>query len=258
MAEVKPHFQAISSSNPTLHYRYKSLNWITKGVILSSIGFIIISFVGFFVFQGTIDLIFTVIFGALLTIFISPSLLLIFQHLSESDIREMRINYGLKEVQFKTKTGQRIVIRKDEVQHSIFHMNLYHKNKIDGKSRRPAFHADLGYWELQTISGKTYLISSLLGDLLTHTPVYPTKYTFRLFPVMQKGKFEKAVEFTDYERVKPKTSTEKLKDKYTLKSDVELESIIVNKKDYQEEAVLIASKILENRRSNVNKNKESA
>ncbi|WP_286746923.1 hypothetical protein [Roseivirga sp. UBA1976] len=256
MTEVKSSFSALPAFNTIFHYRYKAFNWVIRAVLLRSIGLTIISFVVLFIFQNTItvDLVFIAILSAFLAIFTLPSVLLISQHLSQSDIREMQINFKSKEVQFRTKTGQRIRVGKDEVKHSIFHMNLYHKNKMDGNSRRPTFHADLGYWELQTISGNTYLISSLLGDFLTYTPVYPTKYTFRLFPVMQKGKFEKAVEFTEYERIKPKTSAEKLKGKYIMKSDVELELILANKKDYQKEAVLIADKILKSRKSNTNAN----
>lgn len=254
MAEVKSSFSALPAYSATFHYRYKAFNWVIKGVLLRSIGLTIISFVGFFVFQDPTTQMFIAILSALLVIFTLPPILLISQHLSKSDIREMQINFKSKEVQFRTQTGQRIQIKEDEVKHSIFHLNLYYKNMMDGKSRRPTFHADLGYWELQTISGNTYLISSLLGDFLTYIPVYPTKYTFRLVPVMQKGNFEKAVEFTEYESIKPKTSAEKLEDKYNMKSDVELELILANKRDYQKEAVLIATKILKSRKSNTNAN----
>ena len=99
MTEVKSSFSALPAFNTIFHYRYKAFNWVIRAVLLRSIGLTIISFVVLFIFQNTItvDLVFIAILSAFLAIFTLPSVLLISQHLSQSDIREMQINFKSKE-----------------------------------------------------------------------------------------------------------------------------------------------------------------
>lgn len=64
MVETKSHFNGAPSLNATFQYRYKSFNWIVKGVLLNSIGFTILtSVMGYFILGDTIDPIFIAILG---------------------------------------------------------------------------------------------------------------------------------------------------------------------------------------------------
>ena len=243
-----------------LYFRYKTYNWIIIRLIITTIALLFLSVVVVYLKapKPIIDIIndpvlYVVAIGTILVIHI-PNLYVIIQHLLKSNIRELEINLNEKQIKLTYNNGQKLSIGDQDIEHPIIHLNLYYKNLLDGKSRRPSFLTDLGFWELKLKNGRTVFVSSLLGDFLLNKPPFESRYVFSLFPIMKKAKVDKTLKFIPKKPLSLTTKIDKLKAKIEQKSDQELISILENKKSYQDEAVQIAELILKNRKSKVDAN----
>ena len=243
-----------------LHFRYKTYNWITIRLTKTTIALFFLSVLVVYLkapkpINEIINdpALYLVAIGTILVIQV-PNIYVFIQHLFGSDIRELEINLKEKQVMLISNDGKRLSIRDQDIEHSIIHLNLFYKNLLDGKSRRPSFLTDLGFWELKLKNGRTVFVSSLLGDFLLNKPPFESRYAFSLFPIMKKAKVDKTLKFIPKKPLSLTTKIDKLKAKIEQKSDQELISILENKKNYQDEAVQLAELILKNRKSQVDAN----
>ncbi len=140
-----------------------------------------------------------------------------------------------------------------EIESSVYHLGIYHKNRIDNARRWKMLSSELAYWDLEFKNGDRYYISNSVVDFLHKEPfIENTKYRFRFFPYINKSDNKEAIDSEKeveriIERRKEKSLTEIFVEKFKTKSETELKDILNNKSNYQNEAVEAAEILMKNK-----------
>ena len=188
-----------------------------------------------------LDLLFVKIMAVIFLIYNLPNFIIYLNYYQENRNTKIKIDTEFDSIGI-IKNGISKQYKISEIESSIYHLGVYHKNRIDNARRWKMINSDLAYWDLKFNNGDRFYISNFLVDFLHEKPIIEnTKFRFRMFQYINKSDSKEAIEL---KAQKVKTRVDRLRELYSQKSVSELEYIVKNEKIFMENAREVAKEIL--------------
>ena len=191
-----------------------------------------------------------VIFCVLIIVINIPPILLYLNYYFRNRYTSFSIDFDSQKIAIHQNRLTKEYSFKD-IESSIYHLGIYHKNVIDKRSRRPIFISDFGYWDLTFKNGDRFFLTNLLHNFLHDAPfVANTNYRFRLFPYISQFSQAETLNLKQEVSSRMNDKTNKFILRFEHKDTSELKTILANKSKYRKEAIEAAGIILTRRESN--------
>lgn len=185
-----------------------------------------------------------IIFSVIILVMNIPSVLIYLNYYFENKGTSFTLDFESKKITI-TQNGTTKKYTQEDIEESNYHVGIYYKNAIDRAGRIPMLVSDFGYWDVKFKNGDRYFLTNILHDFIHDEPFLEnTKYKFRIFAYVNKSESKEAIEL---KQKLEKNQTEKFVEKFQSKSEAELNEILINKSDYQKEAVKAVEIILKNK-----------